>query len=207
MLHVGLTGNVASGKSTVAALFRGWGATIIDADQLVREAQEPGTDTLASIVERFGPEMVTSGGELDRAALRERVFNDPGARRDLEAIVHPAVWRRRDALLEAARARGDSVVVSDIPLLFEVADAGRFPLESLDAIVLVDAPADVRRDRLVSLRGIDGAEADRMIAAQMPTDRKRHRSTWVIDNDADLPALEQRARVVWNALLARAGRA
>lgn len=205
MLHVALTGNVASGKSTVARLFRDWGATIIDADRLVREAQAPGTDTLARIVERFGPDVVTRTGELDRVALRERVFGDAAARRDLEAIVHPAVWRRREELLEEARARGDRVVVSDIPLLFEVADAGRFALDSLDAIVLVDSPAPVRRDRLVSLRGIDGAEADRMIAAQLPSERKRHRSTWVIDNDADLPALERRARAVWDALVARSG--
>src|SRR5690606_12037336 len=116
-------------------------------------------------------------GELDREALREVVFRNPEARRDLEAIVHPAVWRRRDALLDEARRRGDRVVISDIPLLFEVADAGRFPLESLDAIVLVDAPPEVRHSRLVSLRGVEPAEAARMIAAQMPSELKRGRST------------------------------
>jgi dephospho-CoA kinase len=204
MLHVALTGNVASGKSTVAELFREWGATIIDADRLVREAQQPGSDTLARIAERFGPGVLTDTGELDRDAVRDLVFTDAAARRDLEAIVHPAVWRRRDALLEEARARGDRVVVSDIPLLFEVADAGRFPLESLDAIVLVDAPADVRRARLVELRGIEPAEADRMIAAQLPSERKRNRATWVIDNDADLATLVRRARHVWDALADRA---
>lgn len=207
MLHVALTGNVASGKSTVAGLFREWGATIIDADRLVREAQQPGSETLAAIVERFGAGVMTPGGELDREALRELVFRDPAARRDLEAIVHPAVWRRRDALLDEARRRGDRLVVSDIPLLFEVADAGRFPLESLDAIVLVDAPADLRRARLVSLRGIDPAAAERMIAAQMPGELKRPRSTWVIDNDADLPTLARRARAVWDELAALAARA
>ena len=139
MLHVALTGNVASGKSTVARLFRDWGATVIDADRLVREAQEPGTPTFAQIVERFGPAVVTAAGRLDRGALRARVFRDPVARSDLEAIVHPAVWHRRAVLLDEARARGDQIVVSDIPLLFEVAAQGRFPLDSLDAIVLTPA--------------------------------------------------------------------
>ena len=204
MLHVGLTGNVASGKSTVARLFRDWGATIIDADELVREAQQPGTETLAAIVDRFGPDVVTDSGELDRRALRDRVFGDPAARAALEAIVHPAVWRRRDALLAEARNRGDAIVVSDIPLLFEVAAQGRFPLDSLDAIVLVDAPAHVRRDRLVSLRGVEPAAADGMIAAGMPSELKRERSTYVIENDGSLADLTRRARRVWDALAARA---
>lgn len=207
MLHVALTGNVASGKSTVAGLFRDWGATVIDADRLVREAQEPGTPTFTRIVERFGPAVVTAGGRLDRDALRARVFRDPVARGDLEAIVHPAVWHRRAALLDQARARGDRIVVSDIPLLFEVAAQGRFPLESLDAIVLVDAPAEVREARLVSLRGIDPADARRMIAVQMPSDAKRDRSTHVIDNDGDLALLERRARAVWDELAVQAARA
>jgi dephospho-CoA kinase len=207
MLHVALTGNVASGKSTVADLFRRWGATIIDADRLVREAQEPGTETYDQIVNRFGRGVVTDAGTLDRRALRERVFADPAARSDLEEIVHPAVWRRRAELLDDARARGERIVVSDIPLLFEVADRGAFPLDSLDAIVLVHAPAEVRRARLVALRGLSPAAADQLIAAQMPSESKRARSSYVIDNDADLAALERRARTVWDALAARAARA
>lgn len=204
MLHVALTGNVASGKSTVAGLFRAWGATVIDADELVRESQRPGTETLARIVARFGPDVVTGDGELDRAALRAQVFADPAARADLEAIVHPAVWRRRAALIAEARARGDEVVVSDIPLLFETAARGLFRLGSVDAIVLVDAPAAVRRRRLVDARGIDPAEADRIIEAQLPAEEKRDRSTWIIENDADLATLEHRTRAVWDAMVERA---
>jgi dephospho-CoA kinase len=207
MFHVALTGNVASGKSTVARLFRDWGATVIDADRLVRDAQRPGTATFARIVERFGPDVVNAAGELDRGALRARVFRDPVARTDLEAIVHPAVWRARAMLLQEARARGDRIVVSDIPLLFEVADQGAFPLDSLDAIVLVAAPADTREARLVTFRGIDPAEARRMIAAQMPSEAKRDRSTYVIDNDGDLALLERRARAVWDQLAAPTARA
>src|SRR5581483_8245777 len=131
MLNVGLTGNIAAGKSTVVALFRRWGATIIDADALAREAQAPGADVLAP------------DGGLDRAALRAKVMGDQAALDALNAIVHPAVRRRRDELLRAARARGDVLVVHEIPLLFEALDPAEF-----DAIVLVDAPAAVRRTRL-----------------------------------------------------------
>jgi dephospho-CoA kinase len=132
MLHVALTGNVASGKSTVAGLFREWGATVIDADELVRESQQPGTDTFRRIVARFGRDVVTPAGDLDRGALRARVFSDHAARADLEAIVHPAVWRRRAAMLSEARGRGDRIVVSDIPLLFETAARGLFPPQAPD---------------------------------------------------------------------------
>lgn len=204
MLHVGLTGNVASGKSTVAGLFRTWGATVIDADVLVREAQRPGTPTFARIVERFGDAVVAPDGTLDRGALRSLVFRDAAARADLERIVHPAVWERRAQRLAEAAARGDRIVVSDIPLLFEVAAAGRFPLDSLDAIVLVDAPEAVRVARLVRHRGLDHEEARRLVEAQMPSGEKRARSSHVIENDGDLATLERRARTVWEALADRA---
>ncbi|HEX5631715.1 MAG TPA: dephospho-CoA kinase, partial [Gemmatimonadales bacterium] len=178
MLNVALTGNVASGKSTVAALFAAWGATVIDADALVHELQRPGTGVYEAIVRRFGHRIVGPRGLLDRDALRARVLADPDARRDLEAIVHPAVARRREELVADARRRGAPVVVSDIPLLFEALDPAAF-----DAVVLVDAPAAVRRRRLVEERGLDPAEAERLMAAQLPSAAKRARSTWVIDND------------------------
>src|SRR5919201_1662043 len=135
MLHVALTGNIAAGKSTVAELFRRWGATLIDADQLVRELQAPGSPVLEAIVARFGAAVLRADGTLDRAALRRRVMADPAAREALERIVHPAVHRRREELLREAGRRGDRIVVSEIPLLFEVADSREF-----DAVVLVDAP-------------------------------------------------------------------
>jgi dephospho-CoA kinase len=201
MRSIALTGNVAAGKTRVAELFRQWGATMIDADQLVREVQAPGTPEFAAIVARFGPGAVDLDGTLDRAALRSLVFADPAARQALEAIVHPAVARRRAALLEAARARGDPVVVSEIPLLFETMDPARF-----DAVVLVDAPESVRHDRLVRERGLDSQEARRVMAAQWPAERKRAwrdpagRGALVIENDGDLATLERRARAVWDAL-------
>ena len=140
MLSVALTGNIASGKSTVAALFERWGATLIDADRLVREAQAPGSPVLRAIAERFGTEFLDAGGGLRRDALRRRVMGDAAALADLNRLVHPEVLRRRAALEAEARARGDRIVVSDIPLLFEAADPSLF-----DAIVLVDAPEPLRQ--------------------------------------------------------------
>jgi dephospho-CoA kinase len=199
MLNVALTGNIAAGKSTVAALFEAWGATLIDADRLVREAQAPGSPVLAAIVDRFGRDVLEAGGALDRAVLRRRVLADPAALADLNRLVHPDVLRRRRALEQAARARGDRILVSDIPLLYEAADPAEF-----DAVVLVDAPVEVRRARLLRERGLDAAEADRLLAAQAPSGPKRARSTFVIDNDADRPTLEARAHDVWNRLVALA---
>lgn len=199
MLNVGLTGNIAAGKSSVAELFRGWGATVIDADQLVREAQAPGGPVLRAIVARFGGGVLRPDGALDRAALRALVMADSAALADLNRMVHPEVHRLRAERLAAARERGDRIVVSDIPLLFEAADPAEF-----DAIVLVDAPEAVRRARLMAARGLPAGEADRMIAAQLPSRDKRARSQYVIDNTGDRADLERAARAVWQALLARA---
>lgn len=197
-LNVGLTGNVASGKSSVAALFQRWGAAVIDADAIVHELQRPGTDVHAAIVRRFGPGVLLPDGALDRAALRDWVLADPGARRDLEAIVHPAVAARRAELVDAARERRVPVVVSEIPLLFEALDPAAF-----DAVVLVEAPEAVRRRRLMEQRGLAPAEADRLIAAQMPSELKRARSRFVIENDGSPDDLERRSRAVWEALAAK----
>lgn len=201
MLNVALTGNIASGKSTVANWFAEWGATVIDADQLVLQIQRAGSPTLGAIARRFGADLIRPDGELDRALLRRRVFGDHVALRDLNAIVHPEVRRRRDALVAEAAARGDSVVVSDIPLLFEVMDPAAF-----DLVVLVDAPADVRRARLVSQRGLSLDEADRMLASQLPAEAKRTRSDIVLDNAGSLDDLRRAAQEAWRTIRARAAR-
>lgn len=203
MLRVGLTGNVASGKSTVARLFQDWGATLIDADELAREAVAPGTPALAAILRRFGADLrQKGGGGLDRAALRRRVMGDPRQRAALEAIVHPEVQRLRMEREAGAAARGARIVVHDIALLFEALDPAFF-----DVVVLVDAPEALRRERLVGLRGLSRAEADALLAAQHPSGPKRARSDYVIDNAGSLDALEAAAREVWDELLARAERA
>jgi dephospho-CoA kinase len=199
-LSVALTGNVAAGKTTVAERWRARGAVIIDADQLVREVQAPGGPVLAAIVERFGAGMLRPDGTLDRAALRRIVFSDDAARAALNAIVHPAVQERRAALLAAAAAGGERIVVSDIPLLFEVLDPAEF-----DVVVLVDAPVAVRRERLVRGRGLLPDEVDRLFAAQLPSAGKRARSHIVIDNDGSLHALRAAADQAWDRLLDLAG--
>ena len=197
MKNVGLTGNIAAGKTTVARLLAAWGATVIDADAIVRDLERSGTKVFERIVATFGPEIVGPDGELDRAALRQRVFADRDALAALNANVHPAVAAERDKLMTGARARRAEIVVQDIPLLFEVMKPADF-----DAIILVDAPVAIRRERLAQTRGLDPDTADLMIAAQMPTEAKRTLATYVIDNDSTVELLEERTREVWRALLA-----
>ena len=199
MLNVALTGNIAAGKSTVVELFRRWGATIIDADELVREVQAPGSPVLKAIAKRFGSAVLQPDGSLDRAVLRAKVMGDAAALAKLNALVHPAVQRRRDALLDEAWKRGDAIVVNDIPLLFEALDPKQF-----DVVVLVDAPVPLRHARLRAMRGLSAHEADQMIAAQTPSEQKRKASDYVIDNEGDLEELARRARAVWDQLERRA---
>lgn len=198
MLKVGLTGNIAAGKSTVTRAWRELGAVVIDADELARRAVDPGTPAYHAITAEWG-ESVVAGGELDRAALRRIVFADPSARERLEQIVHPAVAALRDELYRQAEARGEAVVVADIPLLFEVGLVDEF-----DVIVLVDAPEEVRLVRLVGDRGMDPEEARRMISAQMPSELKRARADYVIENTGTVADAERAAREVWAELKRRA---
>ncbi|MFZ9899726.1 MAG: dephospho-CoA kinase [Gemmatimonadaceae bacterium] len=186
MRVIGLTGNIAAGKSTVAAGLAAAGLPVIDADSLAREVVAPGTPALAAIVARWGPTILAADGTLDRAALRRRILADPADRTALEAITHPAIAARRAARTAELAATGAPVIICDIPLLFEA------QLEdTVDEIVLVDAPVAVRRARLIQDRGIAPAEADALIAAQMPADQKREHADVVIDNAgsrADLDA-------------------
>ena len=163
MLLVGLTGNIASGKSTVAQLLSERGATIIDADVLARRAVERGSKAFDAIVRRWGTSVLAPDGHLDRAALRRVVFGNPSELESLNEIVHPEVERLRELRISEARGRGDKVVVCDIPLLFE-----KKLVDGFDRIVLVDAPRPLRLDRVVSDRVLRESEAMDMIAAQMP---------------------------------------
>ncbi len=202
MITVGLTGNVASGKSIVAAHFASWGATVLDADQLVREVQAPGTPTHAAIVDAFGRDVLLADGTLNRSWLRRRILHDDAARSRLNGIVHPAVRERRAQLVAEAAMRGDAILVNDIPLLFEVLDPDQF-----DLIVLVDAPPDVRRQRLVEHRGLTTDDAERLITAQLPSAAKRGRSHIVIDNVGSLADLERVAGAAWRDVRRAAARA
>jgi dephospho-CoA kinase len=196
MLLVGLTGNIASGKSTVAQLLSERGATIIDADVLARRAVERGTNAFDAIVRRWGTSVLAPDGHLDRAALRRVVFGNPKELEALNDIVHPEVERLRQTRIDEARTRGDRVVVCDIPLLFE-----KKMVDGFERIILVDAPRPLRLERLVIDRGLRETEAMDMIAAQMPAELKRARTDFVIDNSGTLTQLEHRVGEVWATLL------
>ncbi|HZD86105.1 MAG TPA: dephospho-CoA kinase [Gemmatimonadaceae bacterium] len=195
MIRIGLTGNIASGKSEVATMLADRGATIIDADELAREAVEPETQALKDIIKRWGKDVLNQDGGLDRAALRQIVFADQNELDALNRIVHPGVTRLRDREVARARERGDPIVVCVIPLLFE-----RNIVEEFDAIILVDAPRPLRLERLVATRGLEETEAMNMIASQMPAELKRARADFVIENDGSLDKLERDVDALWSSL-------
>jgi dephospho-CoA kinase len=168
---------------------------VIDADKLAREAVAAGSPALQRIVDRWGPEVVTPEGALDRAALRRLVFHDHDQLEELNRILHPEVMRLRADRITAARGRGDRVIVCEVPLLFERHLANQF-----DRIILVDAPRPLRLERLVQERKLDEAEALAMIAAQMPAELKRARADFVIDNTGDLTELDARVAELWAEL-------
>jgi len=195
MLLIGLTGNIASGKSEVARMLAERGATLIDADVLAREAVRPETQALRDIVKRWGKDVLKKDGSLDRKALRQIVFADQSELDALNRIVHPGVTRLRDREIAAAKERGDQIVVCVIPLLFE-----RNLVEEFDAIVLVDAPRPIRLERLVATRGLEETDAMNMIASQMPAELKRARADYVIENTGSLDDLEHDVDTLWSSL-------
>lgn len=181
---VGLTGGVASGKSAVADAFAARGITIADADLAARAAVAPGSDGLAAVVEAFGPGVLTPTGELDRAAMRRRIFDDPAARCTLEAIVHPRV--RTLLAAECAAAPSPYVIVA-IPLLAEV---GREAYPWLQRVLVVDVATAVQHARLVRRDGIDDALATRMIDAQASRAQRLTVADDVLVNERDLTSLQ-----------------
>jgi dephospho-CoA kinase len=194
--RVGLTGNIASGKSTVADAWRALGAAVVDADELARRAVAPGTPGLAAVAARFGGAVLSPDGSLDRVALRRRVFQDPVERRALEGITHPEIERLRRAEEARLLAAGRKVVVHMVPLLFETGMDGH-----MDSVVFVDAPAAERLRRLVDLRGIPVAEARDMMASQAEPAGKRARADVVVRNDGTLDDLRARAEAAWREVL------
>lgn len=198
MLRVGLTGNVASGKSMVADVWRGLGAVVIDADELARMAVQPGTDGLQRVVEYFGNGVLREDGSLDRAALRNLAFASAEKRLALERILHPTIARLRANQEQRLAAEGEHIVVNVIPLLFEVGLT-----DAVDVIVLVDAPESTRLERLLETRGLTEEEARRVIGSQMPAVEKRARADIVVENDGTLEQLEARAAEAWRWLQQR----
>jgi dephospho-CoA kinase len=191
MLRVGLTGGIGSGKSTVAGELAALGARVVDADAVAREVVEPGTPALAAIGERFGAGVVTADGTLDRPALGRLVFGDPAALRDLEAITHPAIWRRTADLV--AQAPAGAVVVHDMPLLVEKGMTGEYHL-----VVVVAASEETRLRRLVDQRGMSPEDARARIAAQADDARRRAAADVWLDNEGPVDALRMAVRRLWH---------
>ncbi len=200
MLNVGLTGNAASGKSAVAALWAERGVPVVSADVLAREVVAPGTPGLAEVAEAFGASVLSEDGSLDRAAVRSLVFSDDEARRRLERILHPRIQERRLVWLRDRKAEGHHLVVSEIPLLFEADLQG-----GVDVTVLVDAPDEERLRRLVEERGLSDQDAHAMMAAQMDSRTKRRMADIVLDNGGSRAQLAERALAVLEDLRIRAG--
>jgi dephospho-CoA kinase len=196
VLLVGLTGGIGSGKSTVSRMLAAKGAVVLDADEITRELQRPGTEVFAAIVERFGPEVVSGDGTLDRKRLARVVFGDPDARRDLEAIVHPAVRAESRRLIEAF-AGTDRIVVYDVPLLVEAARHG------FDVVVVVDVDPEVAVHRLVEERAMEEADVRARIASQASREERRAVADMVIDNSGTIEELERRVAKVWEELEGR----
>lgn len=197
MLRVGLTGGIASGKSTVSQLLELRGAVVIDADLISREVVASGTPALAEIVDVFGTAVLDETGRLDRIALGRLVFEDPAARHRLEEIVHPRV-RARAAEIEAATS-ANAVVVHDIPLLVETGRAGTF-----DLVIVVDVPEEVQLDRLTRLRGLSEAEARARCAAQATREQRLTAADYVVPNDGSREQLRAAVAELWPRLLAAA---
>ena len=196
MQRIGLTGGIAAGKSVAARRFAELGAVVVDADELSRLVVQPGTSGYDEVVGAFGDEVVGPDGGLDRAALGRLVFADEDARRRLEAIVHPQV-RRLAAEREAAAATANpaAVVVHDIPLLVETGQA-----DSFGVVVVVAAPAALRVERLVRLRGLAPADATARVAAQASDDEREAAADVVLDGTGPEEQLRAQVDALWQRL-------
>ena len=194
MILVGLTGGIGSGKSTVSSLLALRGAVVIDADQVAREVQAPGSPVLAALAERFGEQILHADGSLDRPALAAIAFTDAEALKDLNRIVHPAIGVEINARVNAEVAT-DHVVILDVPLLTEQ------PREGLQGTIVVDVPVEVQVDRLVRFRGFDEADARARIARQATREQRLATATIVIDNIGTTDDLLPQVEALWDWLI------
>ena len=198
LVTVGLTGGIATGKSTVAALLRARGVPVIDADAVAREVVLPGEPALAELVARFGSEVLAADGTLDRAAMRRRITTDPDAKQALEAITHPDILGRILSRLQALDAAGEPAAVVEAALMVETGSYRAYPI-----LVVVTCDPALQLRRVVARDGVTEAEAQAIIATQLPLAEKERVATHVIRNDAGLEALEARVDEVWSRVLGR----
>jgi dephospho-CoA kinase len=194
---IGLTGGIASGKSTVANILERLGAAVVDADLLAREVVEPGHDAWKEIVETFGAEVLQPDGTLDRRRLRAAIFNNPAARKKLEAIIHPRVRALAENRIAQHAAAGYQLVVYEVPLLFE----GNLH-EWLRPVVLVACDVDIQKQRLQQRDHLSAAAAQKHIDAQMSLEEKRRLADYVVENNGDLENLARQIEAVVNKIKA-----
>ena len=193
MILVGLTGGIGAGKSTVSAMLAERGAAIVDADQIARDLQSPGSPVLEAMAARFGEHILLDDGSLDRGAVAQIVFNDKAALDDLNAIVHPAMQDEIQRQIDVHRGT-DRIVVLDFPLL------GENPRKGLAATIVVDIPVDVAVERLVEQRGMDEADARARINSQISREQRLASATHIIDNGGDRDELIRQVDELWTAL-------
>lgn len=195
---IGITGGIATGKSSVLEMFAELGAEVLSADEVAREVSVKGSDAYLETVGRFGEGILKADGEIDRAALGAIIFSDAQARRDLNDITHPriiALLNERIARFRASPPAAESILAVEIPLLVECGLE-----QTVDEVLVVAAEQATQVSRLTRRRGVSVAEANRRIAAQMPIERKIKRADWVIWNDGSLEALESSVRAVWGEI-------
>lgn len=195
---LGLTGGIASGKSTVADCFVECGAVLVSADSLAREVVNPGSPTLAKLVDLFGMEILTAGGSLDRALMAEKVFADPAERKKLEAVTHPAIAHLAECRLAELRKAPHDLVVYEAPLLFEAGAEGR-----VDQILVVVVDPAVQLQRLTEREGLSESEARQRISAQWPQAEKVRRADFVIDNSGPLTQTRTMVAALYDYLVRR----
>lgn len=186
MMRIGLTGGIASGKSTVSDWFRKHGFPVIDADLIARQVVEPGEEGLNQVIKAFGPEIKRTDGTLDRARLGSIIFQDPEKRRILNGLLHPLIRRKMREQMEVCEAQGHAAVVLDVPLLFEGSFSGW-----TDRTIVVYVTRETELDRLMQRDHLTEAEALMRIKAQMPLDEKKKHADAVIDNDGTAAGTER----------------
>ena len=199
MIIAGLTGGIASGKSTISRFLSDAGAQVVDADNIAREVVKPGTPGYDAILAFFGRTILLPDGDIDRKRLGEIIFNHPDKKARLDAIVHPLVFERSaEMIAQIAAETPDAVVILDVPLLMET-DMGR----DLEEVIVVYAPETLQLERLMNRDGIDEQAAMARIRSQMPIEEKRKRATLVIDNSGSLADSRRQALAVFNRLRQR----
>lgn len=192
---MGLTGGVATGKTSVARIFMELGARVVDADELARSSVEPGTETFKRILQEFGENILGSDGKLDRRKIRQIIFSDERKKKKLEEIIHPVIGKMLMDSIEREREKGTEILILDIPLLFE----NNMQIW-IRPVILVYTDLATQKERLMERDGISEKEAEDMIKGQMPMEEKKKLADFIIDNNKDLNYTKNQVKIIWEEL-------